>query len=448
MVLVATQVKRRRGTTAENDAFTGAEGEITVDTTTHEIRVHDGSTVGGHIIPTKDYSYSKAESNDLLSNKANVDMDNLTSTGKNIANWSSNVSNCITYIPQDIKLELNNGTLTLKAGSKVYVPNSPGVFDEVVIANDLTTTDTNNTQFMVFYRNGVFERMRLDKCFSGASEPTGFGTSAVWYDTTNNTIKRTTNSGSTWVTDASFPLAICTSSDGVITSIDQVFNGFGYIGNTAFALPGVKGIGPYGRNTDGTLVGRDFALTEVLTATSTTHGIHYLTIVGVGYPPLSLMIDKQEKLYYSEIENYIYYFGAIHPMCICGVLSVTNGGPFGSFTQKTVFYALDKNDREFIANCAMPSAHAMGLTLGSSGAGYTAPADGYFFLSKTAGTAYTKIDMTNRTAQFSSQARAGSSTGDWIYCWIPASKGDSVKIEYTVTGSTNAFRFVYANGVQ
>lgn len=26
-------------------------------------------------------------------------------------------------IPQDIKLELNNGTLTLKAGSRVYVPN-------------------------------------------------------------------------------------------------------------------------------------------------------------------------------------------------------------------------------------------------------------------------------------------------------------------------------------
>lgn len=35
----------------------------------------------------------------------------------------NNISNCITEIPQDIKLELNNGTLTLKAGSKVYVPN-------------------------------------------------------------------------------------------------------------------------------------------------------------------------------------------------------------------------------------------------------------------------------------------------------------------------------------
>lgn len=47
MTLVATQVKRRRGTTAENDAFTGAEGEIVVDTERHELRVHDGVTQGG-----------------------------------------------------------------------------------------------------------------------------------------------------------------------------------------------------------------------------------------------------------------------------------------------------------------------------------------------------------------------------------------------------------------
>ena len=39
-----------RGTTAQNDAFTGAAGELTMDTTTNELRLHDGSTVGGHII--------------------------------------------------------------------------------------------------------------------------------------------------------------------------------------------------------------------------------------------------------------------------------------------------------------------------------------------------------------------------------------------------------------
>ena len=44
---MATQIQFRRGTTAENNAFTGALAEITVDTTLNVARVHDGSTVGG-----------------------------------------------------------------------------------------------------------------------------------------------------------------------------------------------------------------------------------------------------------------------------------------------------------------------------------------------------------------------------------------------------------------
>lgn len=44
---MATQVQRRRGTSAQNNAFTGALGEFTCDTTNHTIRVHDGVTQGG-----------------------------------------------------------------------------------------------------------------------------------------------------------------------------------------------------------------------------------------------------------------------------------------------------------------------------------------------------------------------------------------------------------------
>lgn len=87
MVLVATQVKRRRGTTAENDAFTGAEGEITVDTQKHELRVHDGTTQGGFTIPTTETMDSASKSLDNLSangearftNKANSDLSNIPS---------------------------------------------------------------------------------------------------------------------------------------------------------------------------------------------------------------------------------------------------------------------------------------------------------------------------------------------------------------------------------
>lgn len=36
-----------RGTTAQNDAYTGLSGEVTVDTTLSKLRLHDGSTKGG-----------------------------------------------------------------------------------------------------------------------------------------------------------------------------------------------------------------------------------------------------------------------------------------------------------------------------------------------------------------------------------------------------------------
>jgi|TARA_B100000902_G_scaffold19660_1_gene23570 hypothetical protein len=45
---MAVTVQFRRGTTAQNNAFTGSVGELSINTTTNTIRVHDGSTAGGH----------------------------------------------------------------------------------------------------------------------------------------------------------------------------------------------------------------------------------------------------------------------------------------------------------------------------------------------------------------------------------------------------------------
>ena len=44
---MSTQLKLRRGTTAQHSTFTGAEGEVTVDTTKDTLVVHDGTTAGG-----------------------------------------------------------------------------------------------------------------------------------------------------------------------------------------------------------------------------------------------------------------------------------------------------------------------------------------------------------------------------------------------------------------
>ena len=44
---MSIQVQFRRGSNTQSDAFTGALGEITVDTTNRTLRVHDGISLGG-----------------------------------------------------------------------------------------------------------------------------------------------------------------------------------------------------------------------------------------------------------------------------------------------------------------------------------------------------------------------------------------------------------------
>lgn len=47
---MARQIQIRRGSAAQHESFTGAVGEITMDTTNTTLRLHDGVTPGGHTI--------------------------------------------------------------------------------------------------------------------------------------------------------------------------------------------------------------------------------------------------------------------------------------------------------------------------------------------------------------------------------------------------------------
>lgn len=73
---MAKRLQLRRGTTAENNTFKGALGELTYDTDKKQLRVHDGSTVGGKVIddPTQDATTNNkgvvrlADSSDISNN--------------------------------------------------------------------------------------------------------------------------------------------------------------------------------------------------------------------------------------------------------------------------------------------------------------------------------------------------------------------------------------------
>ena len=148
---MSIQLQLRRGNTTENQNFTGAEGEVTINTQTHELVVHDGSTKGGHQIPTMDqvqaeianipsiYYTPNVDANGIISWTNNGNLENPETRNikgprgpqgpqgqrgqKGAAGDTGHTTNCITEIPQNIKLELENGEVTLKSGSKIYTPN-------------------------------------------------------------------------------------------------------------------------------------------------------------------------------------------------------------------------------------------------------------------------------------------------------------------------------------
>ena len=179
------------------------------------------------------------------------------------------LTNCIKEIPQDIKLELSAGVLTLKAGSKIRVPNGVDVFDEITIANDISYDfsgwGTSRRLLTLNTNTNTLEGYELDtQTASGNTQPIVPYTYMTWYDTANNLVKYTGDSGSTWTSGGSLPLAIFSGGN---SRLYQIFNGFGYIGSTVFVLPGIKYLVPDGLNDDGTYKNIESTTSDVLTLT-------------------------------------------------------------------------------------------------------------------------------------------------------------------------------------
>ena len=296
---MSRQIQIRRGTKNQHASFTGAIGEVTMDTTNNTLRVHDGVTVGG---------------NEMLSRNG----------------FFSYVTNCITEISQDIRLELNNGTLVLKSGSKIYIPNGTNKFEEYTIKQDQGLTPTTNGTYLVGYAFNFANVTTYISATSGDTEPISVSNGFAWYDTKNNVIKRSW-AGSWQSSLFSLPLAVITVSNGVCVSIDYVFNGFGYIGSTIFVLPGVRGLIPNGRNDDGTLKNIIMNNTSVKTVTKSGAYSGTIAISSDG------SIDGYGSLNYNSDENINYNVGVKQSILNAGSVTFGLGGEVTSFSPKKVF---------------------------------------------------------------------------------------------------------------
>ncbi|MGN1392611.1 MAG: hypothetical protein ACI4V7_00995 [Succinivibrionaceae bacterium] len=385
-----------------------------------------------------------------INDKADRDLRNTVPNVWNNTLNTSQITNCITEIPQDIKLELKDGVLTLKAGSKIYIPNgfeadgTTKKFDELVIASDMTGINnldmkTTGTTF-IRYENGILMNDWLVSTFSSGSDSSSV--TGWYYNVAKNELKYY-HSGVAQDHIVGFPLGVATLSEGVVTSIDQVFNDFGYIGSTIFALPGVKGLIPNGRNEDGSLKNTETITNNVLTYTNpdTPTGNYYIQLRSNF---ISRAYANPSSWRYDEERNIILWNNTAKQEVLFAGNLVLSSGRVESLTPKTTFHALDYNDKAEISGLGMPSNRYIDLTLGASGASYIAPANGWFWLSKKSSAANQYMNIGNNISGYVQNYSSGAS--DVMNLMRPARKGETVFIYYNVAGSTNYFKFVYAEG--
>ena len=121
-------------------------------------------------------------------------------------------------------------------------------FDEVVISKDITADTKAYSGLYCYNTAGWFSILKDTVSGSSFNSPSSL---QGWYDTANNIIKRYHPSVG-WQQPFSFPICKVTSDGNSITSVDQIFDWCGFIGSTAFVLPGVKGLKSNGIKADGT----------------------------------------------------------------------------------------------------------------------------------------------------------------------------------------------------
>ena len=108
---------------------------------------------------------------------------------------------------------------------------------------------------------------------------------------------------------------------------------------------------------------------------------------------------------------------------------------------------LSATGKAVASNLAMLSDSFIEMTLGATETTYTAPADGAFFIGKNAAGAnqhiYADVYKGNT---FLYTCNMLSHSTESLNLLIPVSKGSSVIIRHNLSGTTNVFRFIYANG--
>jgi len=142
-----TQVQFRRGTTAQNNSFTGAAGEISVNTSNNTIRVHDGATAGG-------FELAKRGNVSVLTTGTSAELAAIISdeTGSGALVFGTSPAITTSLTTPSASFDLINTTATTvnfaKAATAISIGAASGsttVNNDLVVTGNVTVNGTTTT---------------------------------------------------------------------------------------------------------------------------------------------------------------------------------------------------------------------------------------------------------------------------------------------------------------
>jgi hypothetical protein len=154
---MASQIQYRRGTNAQNIAFTGALAEITVDTTNGTLRVHDGFTPGGSNVATVSY---------VTAQIAALSANSITDGTSNVKVYASgNVATTVAGTANVLVVNSGGAVLTGNISATSNVIIGPAGNTQIYMFGANTHIDNNtsagNIAFRVNTGNGATTTLRV-----------------------------------------------------------------------------------------------------------------------------------------------------------------------------------------------------------------------------------------------------------------------------------------------
>ena len=254
---MAKLLKLRRGTTSQHSSFTGAEGEVTIDTTKDTAVVHDGSQTGGRPLAREDLNNvssstitGRLSNGSIASAKIASDAIDGTKLADNACNSEHYTDGSIDHVHLSGDCVDGDNIANDSINSEHYVDGS---IDEAHLANSAVTSDKLNNSAVTFAKfQNVAQNHILGRISSGTGALQQLSASSI------RSILNVANGATN------------------VTNNNQISNGAGYVTSSGNTVIGTDS----DINTSGATVVDQLNMTD---GVITSHSTRTLTLANLGY---------------------------------------------------------------------------------------------------------------------------------------------------------------------